>query len=149
VTGVLTLEGLIAAIAAGLAFGAALPWLFARLTEPYLPEEQVALLNRAAGVLVPMVAIPLGASFLLAQAVSDSLAGGTWITAATRFVLYLVFVAAVTIADLLIQRLTAGRSPEQRLLQRVQATEDEARASRERLAQLRAIQAQVDAQTKR
>ncbi len=141
---VLTPAALLSAITAGLVFGAALPWLFARL----VPEEHVAALNRAAGVLVPFLAIPLGAAFWLAQIATEIEQGGPWPRLAGRFVIYLVFVAAVTIADLLVQRLFRPL-PITTLDERVAETEQETQESRDRLARLLAIEAQVTAQTAR
>jgi len=145
---VLTPTAILSAILTGLVFGAALPWLFARLTEPFIPDEHAAALNRAPGLLIPFLAIPLGAAFWLAQIVTEIVQGGPWPRLAGRFLIYLIFVAAVTIADLLVQRLVRPR-PVTTLDARFAETEQEAQASRDRLARLLAIEAQVTAQTAR
>ncbi len=146
---VLTPTAILSAILSGLVFGAALPWLFARLAEPYIPEEHIDALNRVAWLTVPFIAIPLGACFWLAQTVTEVAQGGPWARVLARFLVYLVFVAAVTIADLLSQRLIRRRDPAVRFAEQVEATDHETRASRERLAHLRAVEAQVTAQTAR
>ena len=145
---VLTPTAITSATLSGLIFGAALPWLFARLAEPYIPEEHIDALNRAAWLSVPFLAIPLGASFWLAQTATEVAQGGPWARVLARFALWIVFVVAVTIADLLVQRLFHRQSAPS-LGEQVDATDHETRASRERLAALLAIEAQVTAQTAR
>lgn len=133
---VFTIEALVATIAAGLVFGAALPSLFRWLVEDLIPEPYVAILNAAAGVLVPFLAIPLGATFYVASTLTEVEAGGPWLRVVARFVLYFLFVLAVTAGDLMIQR---WRLPPPRPRdERIERVDREAEASERRVTRLRA-----------
>jgi hypothetical protein len=135
---VLTLQGVVVAIVSGFVFGLALPGLFRALVERLIPDEQIDALNAAAGHLVPVLVIPMGAAFLAGQTLNQGSPG----FAAGRFALWCIFVLAMTIGDLLIQRLRGqGVS---RVSERIQAIDAQAEASdRRRLA---IIDSQTDAQ---
>ncbi len=137
-----TLQPFIVSMAAGFVFGLALPGLFRALTERLIPDEHVDVLNAAAGYLVPLLAVPLGGCFFLARALDDVLAGQSLGRALARFLVWSAFVAAVTIGDLLIQRLRGhGIS---RVSERIRAIDAQTAASdRRRLA---LIDSQTDAQ---
>lgn len=134
----LTLRALVVAVAAGFVFGLALPGLFRALTERLIPDEQVDVLNAAAGYLVPFLAIPMGAAFLAGRAIYVHPG-----SAAGRFVLWCIFVVAVTIGDLLIQRLRGQGVT--RVNERIQAIDAQTEASKDRRRQA-IIDLQADAQ---
>ncbi len=125
----MTPASLLTALAAGLVFGAALPYLVERTMEDLIPRAQVDILNRAAGLLVPLIVIPLGGAFWIAQTVEEASKGGPWQRVAGRFVVFVAYVLTVTVASLMSQRARSVL-----LLMRTNA---EAKASDMRLSQLR------------
>lgn len=147
---VFTLPAIAAAIVGGLVFGVTLPWLFAALTEGLIPDSMIAILNRAAVVLVPGLALPLLASMWTTQIVAEMEAGGPWLRLVGRAGITVIFVAAVTVGDVVIQRF---RLPdvEHRVDERVAATDRAAEASERRVARMRLerLRLELDSQRRR
>jgi len=136
VSEVFTPSALIAAIASGLVFGSALPWLFTSLTKDLIPNTHIVALNRAAAVLVPGLALPLLAVLWTGQIIVEMEQGGPWERLVGRAVLSGIFVVAVTLADLLVQRLRPSLI-ERAVSERVTELDREADASRQRTEVLR------------
>jgi len=131
---VFTPPALLAAIASGLVFGAALPWLFRSLTQGIIPNDHI---NRITLVLMPGVALPLLAVLWTSQIIVEMEQGGPWLRLVGRAILSGIFVVAVTLADLLVQRLRPF-VVDLAMNERVDELDQEVDAVRQRTAVMRA-----------
>lgn len=133
---VVTPEAVVGAIVAGLVFGCALPSLFSQVATPLIAEEQVDILNAAAGRIVPLLALPLGAVFFGSQALVELAAGGgSWPRALGRLLVFAIYTVGVTVGDVAWQR---WRNPRPRVMARLDELEDQIHASEVRRELLRA-----------
>lgn len=143
----LTPSAIVAAIGAGTAFGLALPWLFTQLTRGIIPDVYIVALNRAALVLVPGLALPLLSVLWLSQIVIEVETGGPWERLVGRAITSFIFVGAVTLADLLAQRLWPS-SAEHAVTEHVAELDNEAEATRRRTVALRRERLAVELDTR-